>query len=98
MQVIGCRIKEESRMMYGYGWAWLMMLWMGASAIFCLAALGLIVWLLVRWLDPRRAGARNLFSAPPEIGPTAQEILRPRYARGEIDATTYEQMRERLGA
>jgi putative membrane protein len=75
-----------------------MMLWMGAGAIFFLAALGLIVWLLVRWLDPRRAGARNLSSAPPENGPTAQEILRQRYARGEIDATTYEQMRERLGA
>jgi uncharacterized membrane protein len=72
------------------------MLWMGAGAIFWLAALGLFVWLLVRWLDRRGAGGRNL-SAQPDSGPTAQETLRQRYARGEIDATTYEQMRERLG-
>jgi uncharacterized membrane protein len=31
--------------------------------------------------------------APP---PSAEEILRQRYARGEIDAQTYETMRERL--
>jgi putative membrane protein len=30
--------------------------------------------------------------------PSALEILRQRYARGEIDATTYQQMRERLEA
>jgi putative membrane protein len=75
-----------------------MMLWMGAGAIFWLAAIGLIVWLVARWFDRRRAGARNLSSAQPESGSTAQEILRQRYARGEIDATTYAQMRERLGA
>ncbi len=31
-------------------------------------------------------------------GPSALEILRQRYASGEIDATTFEQMRERLEA
>lgn len=34
----------------------------------------------------------------PQSQPTALEILRQRYARGEIDATTFEQMRERLEA
>ncbi len=80
-------------MMYGFGWSWPMMLWMGVGALFWLAALALIAWLLVRWLDRRGASGREqLASEPP-----AQEILRQRYARGEIDATTYEQMRERLG-
>ena len=32
----------------------------------------------------------------PPTQASAMEILRQRYARGEIDATTYEQMRERL--
>jgi putative membrane protein len=35
--------------------------------------------------------------APPS-GPSALEILQQRYARGEIDTATYEQMCERLVA
>ena len=34
----------------------------------------------------------------PPVQPSALEILNQRYARGEIDAATYEQMRERLQA
>lgn len=32
------------------------------------------------------------------VQPSAMEILRQRYARGEIDAATFDQMRERLEA
>jgi Short C-terminal domain len=32
----------------------------------------------------------------PPSQPSAMEILRQRYARGEIDTATYESMRERL--
>ncbi len=35
------------------------------------------------------------YNVPP-IQPSALEILSQRYARGETDATTFEQMRERL--
>jgi putative membrane protein len=34
----------------------------------------------------------------PASGPSAMEILRQRFARGEIDTATFEQMRERLEA
>ena len=79
-------------MMWGYGWGWPMFLWMGLGSILWIVALGLLIWALVHWLGGRNRAA-NL---PPMQGPSALEILRQRYARGEIDATTYEQMRERL--
>lgn len=46
------------------------------------------------------AGRRGPFyggpGMPPPMQPSAIEILCQRYARGEIDATTFDQMRERL--
>ena len=68
------------------------MAWMSIWGIIWLVLVGLAIWALVRWVDRRT-------SAP---GPTsdlsAMEVLRQRYARGEIGATTFEQMRERLEA
>lgn len=63
-------------------------LWMIVASLFWLAALGLLIWALVRWLGSR--------SQTPPPGPSAREILRQRYARGEIDTATFEQTRERL--
>jgi putative membrane protein len=63
-------------------------LWMIVGGLFWLAALGLLIWALVRWLGSR--------SQTPPPGPSALEILRQRYARGEIDTATFEQLRERL--
>ncbi|HZC07327.1 MAG TPA: SHOCT domain-containing protein [Ktedonobacterales bacterium] len=68
------------------------MLWMSLGGILWIVALGLVIWALVRWLGHRTP----MNSLPPERELSALEILRQRYARGEIDATTYEQMRERL--
>jgi putative membrane protein len=74
---------------YGFGWGWFMMMFGG---ILWIAVLVVLVWALIRWLE-RKAPASGP-STP--ASPSALEILRQRYARGEIDTATFEQMRERL--
>jgi putative membrane protein len=51
------------------------------------------VWALMQWLSRASRGA-----PPPQIPgqPSALDILNVRYARGDIDAITYQSMRERL--
>jgi len=68
---------------YGFGWGWFMMAFGG---ILWIAILVILVWALIRWWERRE----------PISGPSALEILRQRYVRGEIDTATFEQMRERL--
>ena len=78
---------------YGFGWGWLMM---SLGTILWIAILVVLVWALIRWLNNRTS---TQVPPPPsgmQGGPTALEILQQRYARGEIDTETYEQMRERL--
>jgi uncharacterized membrane protein len=63
-----------------------------------IGALLLLAWILWRWLGPRlRSGGTPLFFHTP-APPSPMERLRLRYAAGEIDETTFEQMRERLQA
>jgi len=81
-------------MMWGYGFGWGGMFLMLLSLLLWVLVIGLLVWALIRWLAPRAPGSGWPGSGP--AGPTAMEILRQRYARGEIDAATFEQMRERL--
>jgi len=81
-------------MMWGYGFGWGGMLLMLLSTLLWVAVVGLLVWALIRWLGPRMPGGGTPWAGP--TGPSAIEILRQRYARGEIDAATFEQMRERL--
>lgn len=75
-------------------------------ALFVLLILGL-VRLLTRNQGPNFLFRRDQFTAPqqpqqtyqpyePQQQLSAMEILRQRYARGEIDAVTFDQMRERL--
>lgn len=61
--------------------------------ILWIALLGILVWTVIRWFT-RKAGGFG--SARTFAGPSAMEILSQRYARGEIDAATFENMRERL--
>jgi len=80
-------------MLWGYGYAWPMI----GMVIWNLVWLGLLavgIWLLIRWIAHTAATRPR----PPADQPSAMEILRQRYARGEIDTTTFEQMRERLEA
>lgn len=79
-------------MMWYYGSGWAGMLWMGLSMLFWTLLLGLVIWLLVRWIT-RQSRAGNLPSAgTPVNSPSALEILRQRYARGEIDEATFTKM------
>lgn len=53
--------------------------------IFLVAIIALIVWLVMRLLPSQRGGNR-----PEAREGSAEEILRERFARGEIDAEEYE--------
>lgn len=83
-------------MMWGFGWNGMGAVWMIVGSLFWLAMLGVLIWALVRWLGGH--AQTPTLPTPPTTGngQSALDILRERYARGEIDATTFEQMRERL--
>jgi putative membrane protein len=80
---------------YGFGWGWVLM---SLGMILWIALLVVLVWALIRWLNTRTSTPASPPSSAVQSGPTALEILQQRYARGEIDTATYEQMRERLEA
>lgn len=69
--------------------------WMIISTIFWLGLAALAVWAL--FLLVRRATRGSTIYGPTEQ-PSATEILRARYARGEIDATTFREMMAQLTA
>ncbi len=89
----GARIPRKRRtatmmqdMMGGSGW-----LWMLVPLLFWGGLLALVAWVLVR-IFPGRSGGGG--SGALEDG--AEEILRKRFARGEIDAEEYEKSLEVL--
>jgi putative membrane protein len=87
-------------MMWGYGFGTPgagMTAWMIISSVLWLVIVGVAVWALVRWLNTRGPVASHP-STSGTAGPSAQEILRQRYACGEIDEATFERMQARLMA
>jgi putative membrane protein len=82
-------------MMWGYypGMAW----WMIVMSVVWLVLIALAVWALIRWVTHQTHAGPRQTGAPPETL-SAEEILRQRFARGEIDATTFQNMREQLEA
>ena len=81
---------------FGYGpdffWGLIPLL----GTLFWIALLVLLVWALIRWLTMRNAPLIGYHPMPPLYQPSALELLNQRYARGEIDDVTFQQMRERL--
>jgi putative membrane protein len=80
---------------YGFDWGWLML---SFGTVLWMALLAVLVWALIRWLSSKTSTSTPMTMRMPPSGPSAEEILRQRYARGEIDTATFEQMRERLTA
>ncbi|HZS78957.1 MAG TPA: SHOCT domain-containing protein [Ktedonobacteraceae bacterium] len=88
-------------MFWGFHGLWLLLPFVLFFKFFWILLLVLFIATLVRGFGRRMAyRGQTPFYTPgmPPVQPSALEILRQRYARGEIDATTYEQMRERLEA
>jgi uncharacterized membrane protein len=81
----------------GYGWGPEMLLSTLGTVLWIALFIGL-AWTLLEWIIPYILPMiADIFGMTP-TGPSALEILRQRYAAGEIDAVTFEQMRERLEA
>lgn len=78
--------------MMGGGWGAFGWLWMIVALLFWGGLLTIIVWAVMRIFPAQRTGG-----GPPERGAaSAEEILRGRFARGEIDAEEYEERRRIL--
>lgn len=85
-------------MMYGFdggmmgGWGTFGWLWMLIPLLFWGGLLAVTVWAVVRVFPNRGA-----YSEPPERrADSAEDVLRARFARGEIDAEEYEERRRVL--
>ena len=79
---------EMQHMMGGGGLWWL---WMVVPLLFWVVVIGLVVWAVVNFFPTGRGEDRS--GAPRN---SAEEILRERFARGEIDAEEYERAQEVL--
>jgi putative membrane protein len=82
---------------FGHGLLFLLPLFF-LGKFFWIVLLALLIGLAIRRFSFRYRQPPFYHYNTPPVQPSALEILRLRYARGEIDATTFEQMRERLQA
>ncbi len=86
-------------MMWGFGHGLLFLLpLLFLAKFFWIVILALLIGLAIRRLSFRHRQMPFYHYGMPPVQPSALDILRQRYARGEIDAATFDQMRERLEA
>jgi putative membrane protein len=86
-------------MMWGFGHGLLFLLpLLFLGKFFWIVLLALLIGFALRRYSFRHRQVPFYNYGMPPVQPSALDILRQRYARGEIDATTFDQMRERLEA
>ncbi len=84
-------------MMWGYDFGWGAIL-MSLGMVLWIALLVVLVWVAIHWLNGKTTTQTPASTHTLPTSPSALHILQQRYARGEIDTATFEQMRERLEA
>jgi putative membrane protein len=80
--------------MWGYGGGWGWMIFGPVMMIVVIAAIVAVVVLLVRWLGGPRQDSHPAHPSPPAQAPL--DILKERFARGEIDKEEFEERRRLL--
>src|SRR5260221_11332404 len=79
-------------MMYGWNGDWGgMLLAMAVNAAVWIVVIGLLIWGVSKLITQSAQSARR-----PDAAPSALEILRQRYDRGELDEATFERMQSQL--
>jgi putative membrane protein len=81
--------------MMGWGGGWYGMIFGPLFMILVLAAVIAVTALLVRWIGGPWHGAQPPY--PMQSGRTALDILKERYARGEIDKDEFDERRRVIG-
>jgi uncharacterized membrane protein len=95
--MIGPQQGRREAMMWWFsysGMGWMMVL----SILLWALLIGVAVWALVRWMQrqPPSGEVRRRISGGDAL--SSAEILRQRFARGEVDAATFQAMRAELEA
>ena len=83
-------------MMWDGSWAWMMLLGPLMMILFVAAVVVLVV-VALRWLGGHVSPAGCHAAAPGRPGRTPLDILKERFARGEIDKEEFEEGRRALG-